>query len=137
MTPLTAVAQVTKKSAQLLTATLYDASLGDAVKRAIEDCGLGLNPQLDGDVVSIPIPKLDKNSRAALAKTAKGLAEGAKQRIRRVRKDALDEVKSAKDEFSEDERKRTNDIVEALVDEYSATADALRDAKIGEVMGED
>ena len=79
MTPLSAVAQVTKKSAQLLTATLYDASLGEAVKQAIEDSGMNLNPQVDGDVVSIPIPKLDKSSREALGKQAKKVAEAAKQ----------------------------------------------------------
>mmetsp|Transcript_28333 Transcript_28333/g.58094 ORF Transcript_28333/g.58094 Transcript_28333/m.58094 type:complete len:138 (-) Transcript_28333:246-659(-) len=135
MTPLSAVAQVTKKSAQLLTATLYDASLGEAVKQAIEDSGMNLNPQVDGDVVSIPIPKLDKSSREALGKQAKKVAEAAKQRLRRVRKDAMDEVKGVKDDFSEDEVNRTNDIIEVLVEEYSVVVDEHRDAKIEEVMG--
>ena len=49
----------------------------------------------------------------------------------------MDEVKQAKEEFSEDERNRTNEIIEALVDEYSAVVDVQRDAKIDEITGAD
>jgi len=118
--PLTQVATVAVPEARMITVQVWDRTLVGAVERAIRDCGLGLNPASDGQLVRVPIPMLTAERRGELVKAAGRYAEGAKIAVRGVRRDGMDQVKAheKKHEISEDDSKVWADEVQKLTDSY-------------------
>src|SRR5665213_3370597 len=84
--PLNQVGTVNAPEPRLLTVQVWDRSLAKAVDKAIRDAGLGLNPQLDGQLLRIPIPELNEERRRELAKLAAKYAEQARIAVRNVRR---------------------------------------------------
>ena len=76
--PLNQVGTVNAPEPRLLTVQVWDKSLAKAVDKAIRDAGLGLNPQMDGQLIRIPIPQLNEERRRELAKLAHKYAESAR-----------------------------------------------------------
>jgi ribosome recycling factor len=108
--------QVTLKSNTKLLVALYDPVMGKAVADAIRNCGLNLNPTIEGNNVMANIPRPSKESRDALVKTAQKLAEKAKTDIRNMRKDCMDGIKKCKGSVAEDDIKRfTKEVHIAVV----------------------
>ena len=95
---------------------------------------LGFTPKIDGTIIRISIPKLTEERRKELVKLVKKYGEDKKVSIRNDRRDALDEVKKRKTEFSEDESKKFSDKVQKLTDEYTTTIDNLVSDKEKEIM---
>jgi ribosome recycling factor len=118
--PITQVGTIGVPESRMLTVQVWDRSLVGAVERAIRDSGLGLNPSADGQIVRVPIPQLTAERRTELAKAAGRYAESARVAIRAVRRDGMDQIKTAekKHQISEDDTGRWSDDVQKLTDSY-------------------
>ena len=105
--PLNQCATVNAPESRLLSVQVWDASLVKAVEKAIRDAGLGLNPQPEGNVIRVPVPELNEERRAELAKVAGKYAEDARIAVRNVRRDGMDSVKKAEKDgdITEDDQK--------------------------------
>ena len=137
-TPLTQVGTIAVPEARMLTVQVWDRSLVNNVVKAIRDCGLGLNPAADGQLVRVPIPQLTGERRNELAKAAHRYAEGSKVAIRGVRRDGMEQTKAIekKHEISQDDEKRWADEIQKLTDQYIKRLDealAEKDKEIKQV----
>ena len=88
--PVAQVGTVSTPESRLLTVQVWDKGLVKAVDKAIRDAGLGLNPQVDGQLLRIPIPELNEERRRELVKLAGKYAEQARIAVRNVRRDGMD-----------------------------------------------
>ena len=120
MMPLNQVATVAVPESRMLTVQVWDRSMVNATVAAIRDCGLGLNPQPDGQVIRVPLPMLTEERRNELAKTAGKYAEGARVAVRGVRRDGMEQIKTLqkKHEISEDDERNWSDEVQKLTDGF-------------------
>lgn len=118
--PLTQVGTVGVPEPRMITVQVWDRGMVSAVEKAIRDCGLGLNPSSDGQLVRVPIPILTAERRTELAKAAARYAEGTKVAVRGVRRDGMDQIKGfeKKHDLSEDDAARWSDEVQKLTDSY-------------------
>ncbi|HEY4263718.1 MAG TPA: ribosome recycling factor [Micropepsaceae bacterium] len=134
--PLTQVGTVNVPEPRLLTVQVWDKSLAKAVDKAIRDAGLGLNPQLDGQLVRIPIPELNEERRRELAKLAHKYAEAARVAVRNVRRDGMDHLKRLEKEHAigEDQHRQSSDELQKMTDENVHEIDAALTAKEQEIM---
>ncbi|MFT6395219.1 MAG: ribosome recycling factor, partial [Methylophilaceae bacterium] len=103
---------------------------------AIRDCDLGLNPATNGNLIRVPMPMLTEERRRDLTKIVRTEGEGAKVAIRNIRRDANDSLKKLiKDkEISEDDERRSQDVVQKLTDKAVTDIDALLQAKEADLM---
>jgi ribosome recycling factor len=92
---------------------------------AIRDCGLGLNPQPDGQIIRVPLPVLTEERRIELVKAANKYAEAARIAVRGVRRDGMEQIKGLqkKSEISEDEERDWAEQVQKLTDGYIKRVD--------------
>jgi ribosome recycling factor len=134
--PLTQVGTVNVPEPRLLTVQVWDKSLAKAVDKAIRDAGLGLNPQLDGQLVRIPIPELNEERRRELAKLAHKYAEAARVAVRNVRRDGMDHLKRLEKDhaISEDQQRKSSDELQKMTDDNVHEIDAALTAKEQEIM---
>ena len=109
-----------------------------AVEKGIAKPNLGLNPMIDGQNVRLPMPDLTQERRKELAKLAGEYGEKAKIAIRNVRRDGMEALKDdeKKKEISEDDRKRSEDEVQKLTDNYVADTDAAVEKKVQEILSQ-
>ena len=128
--PLATVAHVAVASPTLVRISCFDPQLAPAVAKAVADIeGLGLNPNVSGGDVVVPIPRPSKEQRSALAKAAGAAAEEAKKRARNHRRDAHDRLKKASGGVSEDDVRAKKSAIDELVDEASKKITKLADEK--------
>ena len=119
----------------MVTINVWDKSLVGKVEKAIRESGLGINPQLNGTIIMLPIPELNEERRRELTKVAGQYAEGARVAIRNVRRDGMDQVKKAKaDGLSEDDQKFWETEVQEMTDRMIAAVDDALDHKQTEIM---
>ena len=123
--PLNQVATVAVPEARMLTVQVWDRSMVNATVAAIRDCGLGLNPQPDGQIIRVPLPVLTEERRIELVKAANKYAEAARIAVRGVRRDGMEQIKGLqkKSEISEDEERDWADQVQKLTDGYIKRVD--------------
>ena len=88
--PINQVGSIATPEARMITVQVWDKGLAKAVDKAIRDAGLGLNPQMDGQLLRIPLPELNQERRKELSKLAAKYAEAARVAVRNVRRDAMD-----------------------------------------------
>lgn len=134
--PLNQVGTVTVPEPRMLSVQVWDKSNAAGVEKAIRNAGLGLNPMLDGQLVRIPIPELNEERRAELAKVAAKFAEQARIAVRNVRRDGMDTLKKLEKDkaISEDDHKMYADEVQTLTDKYVASIDTSLQSKEAEIM---
>ena len=134
--PLNQIGTVTVPEPRMLSVQVWDKANGAAVEKAIRNAGLGLNPMLDGQLVRIPIPELNEERRAELAKVAAKYGEQARIAIRNVRRDGMDTLKRLEKDkaISEDDHKMYADEVQTLTDSYVSSVDEALQAKEAEIM---
>jgi ribosome recycling factor len=134
--PLNQVGTISVPEPRMLSVQVWDKSNASAVEKAIRNAGLGLNPMLDGQLVRIPIPELNEERRAELAKVAGKYAEQGRIAIRNVRRDGMDTLKRLEKDkaISEDEHKMYADEVQDLTNKYVAKVDEMLQAKEKEIM---
>ncbi len=136
MTPLNQVASVTVPEPRMLSVQVWDKSNMIPVEKGIAHANLGLNPIIDGQTLRLPIPDLTQERRKELAKLAGQYAEKAKIAIRNVRRDAMESLKTdeKKKEISEDDRKRSEEQVQKLTDQYVKETDEAAARKEQEIL---
>ncbi|MDQ8207067.1 ribosome recycling factor [Coraliomargarita sp. SDUM461003] len=116
------VAAVTTPDARTIMVQPWDKSVLKDVEKGIQEANLGLNPIIDGGILRVPVPELTGQRRQELAKTAGGMAEDGRVRVRQGRRDALSLLKTAKndDGLPEDDFKRYEKEVQKAHDDYIA-----------------
>lgn len=138
MMPLNQVATVSAPEPRMLSVQVWDKSNVTPVEKGIAKAGLGLNPMIDGQTVRLPIPDLTEERRKELAKLAGQYAEKARIAIRNVRRDGMEALKEdeKKKEISEDERKRAEEEVQKLTDDFVSQADNAAVNKEKEILSQ-
>jgi len=135
MTPINQVGTVNVPEPRMVTINVWDKSMVNKVEKAIRESGLGINPQMNGTIIMLPIPELNEERRRELTKVAGNYAEHARVAIRNVRRDGMDQIKKAKaDGMSEDDQKLWESEVQDLTDTHIAKVDASLATKQEEIM---
>lgn len=116
------VAAVTTPDPRTLMVQPWDRSILKDVEKGIQEANLGLNPVVDGNSLRVPVPDLTGERRRELVKTAAGIAEEGRVRIRQIRRDALESLKTAKNEgtLPEDDFRRLEKEVQKTHDDFIA-----------------
>lgn len=134
-TPINQVGTVNVPEPRMVTINVWDKSMVNAVEKAIRESGLGINPQLNGTIIMLPIPELNEERRRELTRVAAQYAENARVSVRNVRRDGMDQVKKAKaDGMSEDDQKFWESEVQELTNKYTKLVDAALETKQAEIM---
>jgi len=134
-TPINQVGTVNVPEPRMVTINVWDKGLVNKVEKAIRQSGLGINPQLNGTIIMLPIPELNEERRKELTKVAAQYAEHARVAVRNIRRDGMDQIKKAKaDGMSEDDQKFWETEVQDLTDKFIAQVDAALEAKQAEIM---
>ena len=135
MTPINQVGTVNVPEPRMVTINVWDKGLVGKVEKAIRESGLGINPQLNGTIIMLPIPELNEERRRELTKVAGGYAEHARVAIRNVRQDGMQQIKKAKaDGMSEDDQKLWEEEVQAMTNTHIKRIDEMLDHKQEEIM---
>lgn len=135
-TPLKQLAVISAPEPQMLLIRPYDPGSISVIEKGILQADLGLNPNNDGRVVRLPIPRLTEERRKELVKVIKRRIEEAKVSVRNIRRDALDDMRSFENEklISEDDLKRGQDELQKLTDRYTEKVDDIGQRKEQELM---
>jgi ribosome recycling factor len=134
-TPINQVGTVNVPEPRMVTINVWDKSLVGKVEKAIRESGLGINPQLNGTIIMLPIPELNEERRRELSKVAAQYAEHARVAIRNVRRDGMDRIKKAKGQgMSEDDQKLWESEVQEMTDAHIAKVDQALEQKQAEIM---
>jgi ribosome recycling factor len=135
MTPINQVGTVNVPEPRMVTINVWDKGLVSKVEKAIRESGLGINPQLNGTIIMLPIPELNEERRRELTKVAAQYAESARVSSRNVRRDGMDQIKKAKaDSMSEDDQKFWEAEVQSITDAAIKAIDAALEVKQAEIM---
>ena len=135
MTPINQVGTVNVPEPRMVTINVWDKGLVNKVEKAIRESGLGINPQMNGTIIMLPIPELNEERRRELTKVAGNYAESARVSIRNLRRDGMDQIKKAKaDGMSEDDQKLWEGEVQELTDKYIKIIDDTLENKQSEIM---
>ena len=134
--PLTQVGTVSTPEPRLLTVQVWDKGLVKATDKAIRDAGLGLNPQIDGQLLRIPIPELNEERRKDLVKLAHKYAEQGRVAVRNIRRDGMEALKKAEKDhkISQDEHRKQGDELQKLTDAHIHDIDQALHGKEQEIM---
>ena len=134
--PLNQVSSITTPDARTINIQVWDLNNVPLVDTAIKKSELGLNPQIDGQLIRLPVPDLNEERRKEIKKLIKSMGEKCKISIRNIRREANDDLKNlVKDkEISEDDEKINEKLVQTFTDEHIKTIDIKVDAKEKEIM---
>ena len=134
--PLNQVSSITTPDARTINIQVWDLNNVSIVDSAIKKSELGLNPQIDGQLIRLPVPDLNEERRIEIKKLIKSIGEKCKISIRNIRREANDELKNLiKDkEISEDDEKKNEKNVQTFTDEHIKTIDQKVEAKEKEIM---
>lgn len=134
-TPINQVGTVNVPESRMVTINVWDKGLVGKVEKAIRESGLGINPQLNGTIIMLPIPELNEERRKELTKVASSYAENARVSVRNVRRDGMDQIKKAKaDGMSEDDQKFWEAEMQELTDKFIGSVDETLETKQAEIM---
>ncbi len=134
--PLNQVSSITTPDARTINIQVWDINNVPLVDSAIKKSELGLNPQIDGQLIRLPVPDLNEERRTEIKKVIKSMGEKCKVSIRNVRREANDDLKNLlkEKEISEDDEKKFEKTVQNFTDEHIKTIDQKVDAKEKEIM---
>ncbi|UUP15798.1 ribosome recycling factor [Nitratireductor thuwali] len=134
--PINQVATVSVPEPRMISVSVWDKSMVQAVDKAIRESNLGFNPIVDGATLRIPLPELNEERRRELVKIAHQYAENARIAVRHVRRDGMEHLKKAeKDgEISQDDLHVQSDRVQKLTDDTIAAIDKLLVDKEAEIL---
>ena len=134
--PLNQVSSITTPDARTINIQVWDLNNVLPVDTAIKKSELGLNPQIDGQLIRLPVPDLNEERRTEIKKLIKSMGEKCKISIRNIRREANDDLKSlVKDKaISEDDEKINEKLVQTFTDDHIKTIDSKVEAKEKEIM---
>lgn len=118
----------------MVTINVWDKAMVGKVEKAIRESGLGINPQLNGTIIMLPIPELNEERRRELTKVAGSYAEHSRVAIRNIRRDGMDQIKKNKDGMSEDDQKFWESEVQGITDKFIKSVDEMLESKQAEIM---
>jgi ribosome recycling factor len=134
--PIAQLGTIATPEPRLLTVQVWDKSLVKAVDKAIRDSGIGLNPQVDGQLLRIPIPELNEERRKEMVKLASKYAEQARVAVRNVRRDGMETLKKLEKDhkIGQDEYHKLGEELQKTTDAHIAEVDQALSAKEQEIM---
>ena len=134
--PINQISSITTPEARMINIQVWDLNNVPLVDAAIKKSELGLNPQIDGQLIRLPVPDLSEERRGEIKKLIKSTGEKCKISIRNIRREANDELKNLvkNKEISEDDEKKNEKIVQNFTDEHIKTIDKKVEAKEKEIM---
>ena len=134
-TPLNQLGTINVPEPRMVTVNVWDKTNVPLVEKAIRESGLGINPQLNGTIIMLPIPELNEERRRELSRVAGQYAESARVAVRNIRRDGMDQIKKAKaDGMSEDDQKFWEEAVQELTDNTIKMLDETLESKQAEIM---
>ena len=134
--PINQVGSITTPEPRMINIQIWDQNNVALVDAAIRKSELGLNPQIDGQLIRLPIPELNEERRIELKKMIKSTGEKCKVSIRNIRREANEELKKLlkSKEIGEDEEKSFEKIVQTITDNHISTVDDKIASKEKEIM---
>ena len=134
--PINQLGTITTPEPRMINIQVWDANNVSLVDAAIQKSDLGLNPQIDGQLIRLPIPELNEERRTELKKLIKSMGEKCKISIRNIRRDANEELKKLlkSKEIGEDEEKSFEKNVQNITDKHIAVVDEKVSSKEKEIM---
>ena len=134
--PINQVASITTPEPRMINIQVWDANNISLVDAAIKKSDLGLNPQIDGQLIRLPVPELNEERRIELKKLIKSIGEKCKVAIRNIRREANEDIKKllkSKD-IGEDEEKSHEKKIQTITDEHINSVDEKVSSKEKEIM---
>jgi ribosome recycling factor len=130
------LAMITTPEPRLIVVQPFDPSTTQDIERGLKESKLGINPNVDGKNIRLPIPELSEERRRDLVKVVKGMAEDSRVRVRGVRKEGIDKMKKLEKEkeITEDDLRRLEKEIQGLTDASVKQIDEQVSAKEKEIM---
>lgn len=134
--PINQVASITTPESRMINIQVWDLNNVPLVDAAIKKSELGLNPQIDGQLIRLPVPDLSEERRTEMKKVIKSMGEKCKVSIRNIRREANDELKNLlkKKDIGEDDEKKFEKSVQTFTDDHIKIIDSKVEAKEKEIM---
>ncbi len=134
--PINQISSITTPEPRMINIQVWDQNNVPLVDAAIKKSELGLNPQIDGQLIRLPIPELNEERRTELKKLIKSMGEKCKISIRNIRRDANEELKKLlkSKEIGEDEEKSFEKNVQTITDNHIKVVDNKVSSKEKEIM---
>ncbi len=134
--PINQVGSITTPEPRMINIQVWDSNNVSLVDAAIQKSDLGLNPQIDGQLIRLPVPELNEERRSELKKLIKSIGEKCKVSIRNIRREANEDLKKLlkSKEIGEDEEKNKEKKVQIITDEHIKTVDSKVASKEKEIM---
>ena len=134
--PINQIASITTPEPRMINIQVWDQNNVNLLDAAIKKSELGLNPQIDGQLIRLPIPELNEERRNELKKLIKSIGEKCKISIRNIRRDANEELKKLlkSKEISEDQEKSFEKNVQSITDEHIKIVEEKVSLKEKEIM---
>ena len=135
-TPLNQLGNISVQDASTITIQVWDSSLIKSIEDAISESNLGINPQTDGQLIRLPIPKLSEERRKEIIKIASEFAENSKVAIRNIRRDFIETSKNEKKDLnlSEDDLKRKLNEIQKITDNNIEKIDKILESKKTDIL---
>ena len=135
-TPLNQLGNISVQDASTITIQVWDSSLIKSIEDAISESNLGINPQIDGQLIRLPIPKLSEERRIEIIKIASEYAENSKVTIRNIRRDFIEISKNEKKDsnLSEDDLKRKLNEIQKITDNNIKKIDKILEKKKTDIL---
>ncbi len=135
-TPINQLGNISVQDASTITIQIWDTSLIKSIETAITESNLGINPQTDGQLIRLPIPKLSEERRKEIIKIASEFAENSKVTIRNIRRDFIEIAKNEKknSNLSEDELKNRINDIQKITDNNINKIDTILEEKKIEIL---
>jgi len=133
---LNQLATIAAPEPRLLVVSPWDKTLIGAIRKALTQSELGLNPMSDGQLLRVPVPELSEERRKDLAKVVSRKTEESRVAIRNIRRDAVEELRKLQKagQAPEDESRRAQEHVQDATDAHVKEIDRLHDIKVAEIM---
>ena len=134
--PINQIGSITTPEPRMINIQVWDSNNIPLVDAAIQKSDLGLNPQIDGQLIRLPVPELNEERRTELKKIIKSIGEKCKVAIRNIRREANEDVKKllkAK-EIGEDDEKNHEKKVQSITDEHIKSVEDKVSLKEKEIM---
>ena len=134
--PINQIGSITTPEPRIINIQVWDQNNVTLIDSAIKKSELGLNPQIDGQLIRLPIPELNEERRTELKKLIKSMGEKCKISIRNIRRDANEELKKLlkSKEIGEDEEKLNEKKVQTITDDHIKSVDEKVSSKEKEIM---
>ena len=134
--PINQVGSITTPEPRMINIQVWDQNNVALIDAAIKKSELGLNPQIDGQLIRLPIPELNEERRIELKKLIKSMGEKCKISIRNIRRDANEELKKLlkSKEIGEDEEKSFEKNIQTITDNHVKIVDDKVSLKEKEIM---